>query len=99
MKIRALRPQKGTYGFVSRRQVIDVPEGKAKALIATGNWIPVAPEEKKAPAPKNKMAPEVANKADRPTGGQRGKAKQSPSSQAGQASKASPSKNSEGAAE
>ena len=86
MKIRSLRAQKGSYGSIPRNTVVDVPEARAKALLKSGNWVSVELEGKMEKASANKKEAEVANKADAhpsQSGGQRGKAKRSPSSPEG----------------
>lgn len=63
MKIRALRPQHGSYGSVDRGGVIDVGNDKAKTLIKTGNWVPANYAAKKEAPTKNKKAPTPENKS------------------------------------
>lgn len=48
MKIKAIRPQYGSYGHVSPGQVIDVPEKLARELIGKGRF-----EEYKEPVKKS----------------------------------------------
>ncbi len=99
VKVRALRPFFGSYGKVKAGDEVEVSEAHAKRFIDRGLAVPASYKREK-PA-LNKMEGSPANKAEaRPsTGGQTGKAKQSPSSPAGQVSKTSPSTKSEDAAE
>lgn len=94
MQIKPLRSMYGNSGNLRKGVIVDLPERTAQQLVKRGLAVPVQGKE----GAKTATA-RPSSKEKSPTGGQRGKAKQSPSSQADQASKASASKNSEGAAE
>lgn len=92
MKARAMKPFSGRFGRFKRGQEFDAPEGYIKEMVQRGLAVPLGGEEAA------KSAAAHPSKVHR-RGGQTGETKQSSSSPEGQASKASPSKKSEDAAE